>query len=138
LRAKKTIAPRQVTSCVALLLTSVAMTVCGDPRPQPALNLSLAVSPTPPTPGPTRIIVTVTDSLGSPLSDATVSVEGRSDEGRDGPRKIEQAVEERPGRYVLPSFDFDVGGEWLLTVTARTEAGISQTRDFRVSVFGEP
>ena len=53
-------------------------------------------------------------------------------------REIEQAVEERPGRYVLPSFDFDVGGEWLLTVTARTDVGISQTRDFRVSVFGEP
>ena len=107
---------RSGRSMVGLLVLAIALLGC-DPgsRAAPSLHVDIAVSPTPPIEGPGRVIVMVEDSLGQPVSDATVAVEGQTEET---PAVTHRATPEPGGRYVVDAFPFYRSGEWTVRAIA--------------------
>ncbi len=121
---------------VALWIAAGPMTGCLASPPAPTLQVRLRLSPTPALIGPTRLIIEVTDAGGDPVTGATASVEGLPEQDTHGEATTSDAVEEGAGRYVVPGFDLDVGGQWTLTVTVSDSSGASTTRAFPISVYG--
>lgn len=121
---------------VALWVVAGPMTGCLASPPAPTLQVTLRLSPTPALVGPTRLIIEVTDVGGDPVAGAAVSVEGLPDQDTDREATTSDAVEEGTGRYVVPGFDLDVGGQWTLTVKVSESGGPSTTRAFPISVYG--
>ena len=121
---------------VVLSVAALPMIGCLGSPPEPAFQVTLRLSPTPPLIGPTRLIIDVADVGGRAVSNAAVTVEARTEEltGRAPTRGI--ATQEAAGRYVVPGFDLDVGGPWMIAVTVTARTGVSITRAFPISVYG--
>lgn len=88
----------------------------------PGLVVSLAVSPTPPMVGEARLIISLADSAGHPISDAIVEVEGNMTHAGMVP-VIDTATAEDPGRYGISDFRFTMAGDWVLDVRATLPDG---------------
>ena len=121
---------------VVLSVAALPMIGCLGSPPEPAFQVTLRLSPTPPLIGPTRLIIDVADVGGRAVSNAAVTVEGRPEErtGRAPTRGM--ATQEAAGRYVVPCFELDVGGPWMIAVTVTASTGVSITRAFPISVYG--
>ena len=103
---------------------------------EPEHVLEIAVSPTPATVGSARILLTLSDTAGVPLSGATVVVNGRSPTGL--PQAVDTAHEDGPGRYVVDAFPFDTTGEWSLEGRARLLDGRVAVAEHPIRVVGPP
>jgi hypothetical protein len=121
---------------VVLWVGAMAMAGCPSPPPTPAFQVTLRLSPTPPLIGPTRLIIEVADVGGGAVRAAEVSVEGLPEEATNRSATMVMAMEENPGRYVVPGFDLNVGGPWMIAVTVTDSTGVSITRAFPISVYG--
>ena len=119
---------------LVLVLACCAGT-CTD-GPAVALDVSLRFSPTPPSVGPARLLLELTDSLGGPVTGASLQIEARPT-GEPARRTISaRAREESAGRYVVDGYEFDVSGRWILNIRARTIEGSELARDFETEVYG--
>ena len=123
---------------VVLSVAVLSMIGCLGSPPEPAFQVTLRLSPTPPLIGPTRLIVDVADVGGHAVTNAAVSVEGLPEELTGRGATMAMATEEAAGRYVVPGFDLDVGGPWMMAVTVTASTGLSITRAFPISVYGGP
>ena len=121
---------------VLMSVTALIMTACQ--ASPPAFEVTLRLSPTPALIGPTRLLIDVTDAEGDAVAGVLVSIEGLADERTDRATTIGIATDEGAGRYVVPAFDFYVGGSWTLAVTVTDSTGASIRRAFPISVFGGP
>lgn len=121
----------------SLALAAVLALGCEPPGPQPP-TVDMGVSPTPATVGNARIMITVSDSTATPIVGASVRLEGRP-EGSGAVAAQRDAVEESPGRYVVPDFRFMQAGLWSVEVVITPPAGPESrvTREVRV-VGGGP
>jgi hypothetical protein len=90
----------------------------GDPN----LALSVAISPTPPMVGEARIIISLSDSEGTPIPDALVEVEGNMSHAGMVP-VFDTARGEEAGRYGISDFAFTMAGDWVLDVKATLPDG---------------
>ncbi len=126
-----------LAACLPLLLPALLLTACRGNEGPPASNLALdvGISPTPPVVGPARLIITLTDSVGSPVDGAEVRVEGNMSHAGMVP-VLDTAVARGQGLYVVPDFRFTMGGDWILTVTATLPDGRTATRQESTSVGG--
>jgi hypothetical protein len=115
---------------------TASLLVSGCVASPPPFEVTLRLSPTPPLVGPTRLLVDVTDPAGDAVADASVFVEGLSDELPNGTATRGVAINEGAGRYVVPAFDLDVGGPWTVSVTVSDSTGVSITRAFPIYVYG--
>jgi len=108
-----------------LLLALLAIAACGQQSAPTAaatdIQIELAVEPEPPAVGDSTLIVTLTDSNGSPVSGAAVRVEGNMDHAGMEP-VIAETGESEGGVYRLP-FRWTMGGGWIVTVTAALPDG---------------
>ena len=82
---------------------------------EPPYALDLGISPTPPAVGPARLIITLTDSAGTPVDGAQFVVEGNMSHAGMVP-VIDTAQAEDPGRYGISDFTFTMAGDWVLTI----------------------
>jgi hypothetical protein len=121
-----------VVSLVAILPTAG----CLDSPPAAAFQVTLRLSPTPALIGPTRLIIDVADVGGDPVTEASVSVEGLSEERGGRAATMGTATEESAGRYVVPGFELDVRGPWTVAVTVTDSDGVTLTRAFPITVYG--
>ncbi len=103
----------------------------------PSLVLELAISPTPPLVGPARLIITLYDTLGVPLEEAQVQVEGEMDTVEMTPVSA-AAEEEGEGRYSVPRFVFTMPGDWVLTTRATLPDGRWAQTMTATRVLGPP
>jgi hypothetical protein len=119
------------------LILACSAGACTD-APTASLEVSLRFSPTPPSVGPARLLLELTDSVGTPVSGASIRVEGRpvGEPGRPG--SSVQARDEGDGRYVVDEYDFETSGPWILDIRARTTTGLELRREFETSVYGGP
>lgn len=102
----------------ALLLAAGTGSCRGGPDfGDPSLNLELGISPTPPGVGPARLILTLSDTAGQPISGASIRVEGNMSHAGMVP-VIDTAEAVGPGSYAVPAFDFGMAGDWVLTIRA--------------------
>ncbi len=121
---------------IVLSVAALPMIGCLGTPPEPTFQVTLRLSPTPPLIGPTRLIIDVADVGGAAVTNAAVSVEGLPEERTAGTATMGMATEEAAGRYVVPGFDLDVGGPWMIAVTVTASTGVSITRAFPISVYG--
>lgn len=88
----------------------------------PGLVLSVAISPTPPMAGQARLIISLADTLGEPVSGATIEVEGNMSHAGMVP-VVDTAVAEGPGHYGISDFSFTMAGDWILDLRATLPDG---------------
>ena len=121
------------------LLALLPLGGCREAAPSgdPGLLLELAISPTPPGVGPARLILSLRDTLGNPVEDAEVRVEGNMNHAGMVP-VTGTALRRGPGLYVLPDFRFTMAGTWILTVTARLPDGREARTQRDTNVVGPP
>lgn len=104
----------------------------GDDAP---LQIELSVSPEEPAVGAAELRVDVTDADGAPVNDATVSARG--DMSHAGMQPVLAEVEGgEDGVYVLP-FEWTMGGDWFVDVTATRPNGDTATARFEYSVSSD-
>lgn len=109
---------------------------CDGARPGDGpFEIALFVSPTPPTTESGALLITVTDSLGSNVTGATVVVRAES---AGMPPLAVTAVEGSPGRYGVQAFIFPVSGDWTVSAEISTAEGVRGRRSFPVHVVQEP
>lgn len=111
----------------AVLALCVALTACRAPGARD-FEVRLGTRPDPARVGTTRLELWLPD-----VSAAAVRVEGNMTHTGMAP-VVAQAVPAGRGRYVVNAFDFNMAGDWVLTVTARTGDGQNLTADVPVVV----
>jgi len=102
----------------------------GDPE----VSVRLGISPTPPLVGPTRMLVEIGER-GTPTSEARVSIEGSMNHAGMVP-VLDSATILDDGRYVVPAFDFNMAGDWIVEVRVELPDGRRLVRRFPVRVSG--
>ncbi len=114
---------RQATGLLLLGLPAVLGGCRGDFDPgDPSVSMEVGISPTPPTVGPNRLIVTLQDTAGTPLSDARVTVEGTMSHAGMVP-VLDTAEAVAPGQYAVDDFRFTMAGDWILILEATLPDG---------------
>jgi hypothetical protein len=100
------------------------------------VDMSLVVMPDPPEVGAAMLVVTLTDAEGNPIDGASLDVKG--DMNHAGMEPVLADVEGgEGGTYEVP-FEWTMGGDWVVTVTATLpdERIVSRTFDLSVDSDG--
>jgi hypothetical protein len=119
-----------------LAATALVLAGCRGDRPADDLPVHVQVSsaPTPPIVGPVRLVLTVSDGEGAPVEASEVRVEGTMTHAGMVPVH-ETARPEGEGRWVVPEFEFTMGGDWILIVEVELPDGRVATREREVTVL---
>ncbi len=129
------------TASVLTAVILIAAFGCRGDLPEDDLPIEVQVetAPTPPIVGPSRLVVSVTDSAGAPVSDASIEVEGTMSHAGMAPVR-ERAEPADLGRYIVPEFEFTMGGDWILRLEITLADGRQgvRTRELRVISGGPP
>lgn len=120
---------------LALMLSLAGCGRASRPAGQsPDVEVSLTVDPSPPGVGASRMVITLTDAGGAPIDGAEVTIKG--DMIHAGMKPVLAEVSGGSGgRYETP-FEWTMGGDWIVTVTARLPDGRLAARQFDLSVQG--
>ncbi|MEL7433526.1 MAG: copper chaperone PCu(A)C [Chloroflexota bacterium] len=84
--------------------------------------IAVAVDNEMPAMGEMALLVTVTDTDGNPIDDATVTVRGDMTHPGMNPVLPESVSESTDGVYTVP-FEFTMGGDWIITVDVELPNG---------------
>jgi len=101
------------------------------------LQMDLAISPTPPGVGPARLMITLHDTAGTPVSGARIQVEGNMSHAGMVP-VVDTANMSEPGHYLVRSFPFNMAGDWILTVDVTLPDGRTVSFHEETSVTSVP
>jgi len=126
--------PIGVIVLVLIALSGCRQAVGGVPVGTPAadIRMTLAYEPDPAAVGDAVLLVTVTDDAGAPVTDATVRVRGDMDHA--GMQPVDGTGEHTAdGVYRVP-FEWTMGGDWFVTITATRPDGSSAVQRFDLSV----
>ena len=82
--------------------------------------------------GQTELIITVTDSAGNPLNDASVSVKGDMSHAGMTP-VLAEVSSGSEGIYKMP-FEWTMGGDWIVTVEVTLPDGRTATQSFNYTI----
>ncbi len=85
------------------------------------IDMSLSVAPDPPAVGDATLVVSLRDASGDPISDANVDIRGNMSHAGMEPVEAD-ANTDVSGDYRVP-FEWTMGGDWTVTVTARLPGG---------------
>jgi hypothetical protein len=118
----------------------IALTVSGCRQQQalptsaenPAVSIVVTVEPSPPVTGEAKLIVTLADSEGAPVSGAQISVRGDMTHPGMVPVLAEADCDDA-GRCEVP-FEWTMGGDWIVDITVTLPDGTTaaQRFDYRV------
>ncbi len=122
-----------------VLAAALALGACrGDPPPDDVpIQVDVSVAPTPPIVGPVRLVLTITDEAGDPVEDARVQVEGTMSHAGMTPVH-DSASYQGQGRWVVPEFEFTMGGEWIMIIRVTLPDGREAVREREMDVVGGP
>ena len=118
------------------LLLSLTLVGCGRISQQPDqaadVAIDLAVNPDPPGIGSTRLSVSLTAADGSPIDGARLHIKG--DMTHAGMQPVLAEIDGgRGGIYETP-FEWTMGGDWIVTVSAELPDGRRTARQFTYTV----
>jgi hypothetical protein len=100
------------------------------------LLLEVAISPTPPAVGSARLIISLRDTSGVPLSGVVISVEGNMSHAGMVP-VMATAEEVAAGQYSVADFGFTMAGDWVLTLKATLPDGRTTQIQHRTDVASQ-
>jgi hypothetical protein len=112
----------------------------GDPAlDEGGVHLDIAVAPTPPVAGPARIVFALHTAEGAPIEGAELQVEGTMSHAGMLP-VLERAEDVGEGNYLVPSFEFTMGGDWILIIRIELPDGreVMRREELRVVSGGAP
>jgi hypothetical protein len=119
---------------VFLSLVLVGCRQSSDPTPDPSILVNLRYEPDPPVVGEGTVIVVVRDALGNPIDNALVNIRGDMNHAGMVPVIVETQASVN-GEYSVP-FNWNMGGDWILTVTTTLADGSTTEVLFNVTVGG--
>jgi hypothetical protein len=123
---------------VAVLL-SLTLAGCGRISQQEDqasdVNISLTAHPDPPGVGLARLTISVSGADGTPIDGAQLHIKGDMTHAGMQPVLAEVKAGDR-GKYETP-FEWTMGGDWILTVTADLPDGRTTARQFTFRVEGD-
>jgi hypothetical protein len=118
--------------CLLLLTFSGCRQSQQSATSQADVRIELSTDPTPPETGDGTLLVTVTNPDGSPAN--VVRVEVRGDMNHAGMQPVFSGADlPEDGVYRVP-FNWTMGGDWVLDVTALLDDGSTATRRFELAV----
>jgi hypothetical protein len=120
-------------------MLSLALVGCQRISQQPDsaadVNMAFSVQPDPPGVGSSRLTITLTDAQGAPIEGARLQIKG--DMTHAGMQPVLAEVKGGTGgRYEVP-FEWTMGGDWIVTVSAALPDGRSTSRQFDLTVKGD-
>ncbi len=83
--------------------------------------------------GETVLVVTLTETDGTPITNATLIVRGDMTHAGMAPVLRDGITENKDGVYEIP-FEWTMGGDWVVTVDATLPDGRSVTKDFNMTI----
>jgi hypothetical protein len=96
------------------------------------IDMSLSIAPDPPAVGDATLVVSLRDANGDPISDANIDILGNMSHA--GMEPVEgDANTDVSGDYRVP-FEWTMGGDWAVTVTARLPDGTVVEEEFTYTV----
>ncbi len=113
---------RRTLSFIGILIVTVLVLVgCRESQQtedsgDADVTIDVAFEPDPPTTGESTLLITLTDADGDAINDASVAVRGDMNHAGMVPVNAE-AGNASDGVYSIP-FEWTMGGDWILTVTA--------------------
>lgn len=111
----------------SLFAAVLLMVGCGPPEDATSdVEVTWQVAPDPPHVGSTTVTVALADSLGEPIREARVSLEGTMTHPGMQP-VLAEAQEVAPGRYEA-TLDLTMSGDWILLLDATLPDGRSVQR----------
>ncbi len=121
------------------LLANLALVGCGrlsQQQDQAAdVNIAHAIHPDPPVVGPAKLTMFVTSADGRPIDGASLHIKG--DMSHAGMQPVLAEVEGgHDGEYQTP-FEWTMGGDWIVTITAALPDGRTTARQFTYTVEGD-
>ncbi len=124
---RRTFLGGRCTAIVVTALISLLLASCRPPEDRLAStgDASLVLTVTlvdEPALGPAPLVVTLTEAGGEPVTDAEIEVIGDMTHAGMQP-VIREAVQEEAGTYRADDFTFTMAGDWIITVTAKTNDG---------------
>ncbi len=114
--------------CLALISCRQNSELASNPN----IQFDVRYEPTPPTVGEGMLIITLRDAARNPIDDAALSVRGDMNHAGMVP-VLRDVTESINGEYRV-LFDWRMGGDWTLTVTATLPDGSRAEERFNVSV----
>jgi len=120
-----------------VILVGGSIQACRGETPSDDLpvRVAVAVAPTPPIVGPNRLVLDLTDHDGAPLDAVAVRIEGTMTHAGMVP-VFDTASHQGGGRWIVPEFDFTMGGEWILIIRVELPDGQEATRRHELNVVG--
>jgi len=98
------------------------------------IDMTLVVAPAPPAVGPSNLLITIQDKDDSPIDGASLEIKG--DMSHAGMKPVLASISGgESGLYAVP-FEWTMGGDWFVTVTATLPDGRVATKRFDLSVGG--
>ena len=133
--------PRLAFPVILILLAAVLLGGCARQSQQAGQNgadgidMTLTVMPDPPAVGQSRLEITIRDEDGSAIDGASLEIKG--DMSHAGMKPVLASVSGgTDGVYNVP-FEWTMGGDWFVTVTATLPDGAITTKRFDLSVVGD-
>lgn len=124
-----------------LLVVPLAFAACGrgdgddGAKSDESAMFQWDIQPFPAKRGPATVTVHLKDEAGAPREGATLTLEGNMNHA--GMRPVFSDLSEtEPGAYVSDSFEFTMGGDWILTVRGALADGTSFEQIFDVAGVG--
>ena len=120
-----------------MCLLSVFIVGCrqsSDPTPDPSVLVNIRYEPDPPVVGDGVLIVVVRDAQGNPIDNALIHIRG--DMNHAGMVPVMYDVNESVNGEYRVTFNWNMGGDWIITVTTVLPDGTTTELLFNVSVGG--
>jgi hypothetical protein len=122
-----------------LLLAMLIITGCrqtGVNQPEANLDIQLDVAPDALQTGEATLQIQINDAEGNPVSDATLDVRGDMTHAGMIPVIREDIRGNEEGVYTVP-FEWTMGGDWIVDVTATLPDGRATTERFEFRIDGD-
>ena len=133
---RKFISITMILVVAMLVLAGCRESQAGIPGDGESINIEATFTPEVPAVGDATMLVTLTDTDGEAITNASVTI--HADMNHAGMVPVIETVEDNEdGVYTIP-FEWTMGGDWIVTVTATFPNGDTYSQDFEVmGVAGE-
>lgn len=125
-----------LTLLILVLLISACSRDSAQPSPPPddtGVQIELVWQPDPPAIGAAELRITITDADNAPIVGAVVDVRGDMSHAGMAPVIREDVQTDANGIAQIP-FEWTMGGDWFVIVTATLPDGTSVERRFDLSI----
>lgn len=128
---------RQRLLLLSFLISTLVWAVgCRGTTPTPdfesSTSLELSIAPNPPAVGEATLVVSLRDENGDPINGAEIDIRGDMNHAGMEP-VLREVSESENGDYMIP-FEWTMGGDWFIVVTATLPDGTVVERQFDYTV----